>query len=188
MGAHVPERSCVVTRERGAPADLVRLVVAPDGLVHVDYRARLPGRGAWVTPKRSVIEQLEKKPRMLTRAFRRAVRTDGLLERIRAANAKALADALSLAARSGCLHGGKDRVRLALADGALAVLLAADASPRLAADLERRSGERLAVPLDWNSERLGAHVGKGPRSALAILPGKPGAAVLRELRRFSELR
>ena len=188
MAGHIPERTCVVTREKGPPQRFVRLVLGPDGVVHVDYRGRLPGRGAWVSARRDAVAKLEAKPRILSRALRGAGDTRGLLDRVRAANEAALADALSLAARSGALHGGKDRVRLALSSGALGLALAADASPRLVEDLRRRAGNRPVVEVGWSAVELGALVGKGPRAALAVLPGKPGAAVLRELRRFSELR
>ena len=188
MAGHTPERTCVVTREKGPPKRFVRLVRGPDGVVYVDYRARLPGRGAWVLPRRDALEKLEAKPRILNRALRGPADTSGLLERVRVANVAALQDALSIAARSGALHGGKDRVRLALGAGALGVALAADASPRLVEDLRRRAGGRPVLAVGWTAAELGALVGKGPRAALAVLAGKPGAAVLRELRRFSELR
>ncbi len=188
MAGHTPERTCVVTREKGPPQRFVRLVLGPDGVVHVDYRARLQGRGAWVLPRREVVAKLEAKPRILNRALKAPGDTGGLLDRVRSANLAALQDALTLAARSGALHGGQERVRLALSSGALGVVLAADASPRLAEDLRRRSGDRPALAVRWSAAELGAQVGKGPRAALAVLPGKAGTAVLRELRRFSELR
>ena len=42
-----PIRTCVACRKRVARADLLR-VVARDGLLVVDERGVLPGRGAWV--------------------------------------------------------------------------------------------------------------------------------------------
>ncbi len=180
---------CVVTRERHPQDELVRLVLAPDGSVAVDYRARLPGRGAWVLPRRAELEKLERRPGMLTRHLGPDLDGGGLLEQVRAANLRATLDALTLAMRAGVLVGGKDGVRGALAsDKALAVVLASDCSPRLAEDLRRRAEPKLVVELPLDSNALGARVGKGARSALALLRSKPGRKLLRELHRIDTLR
>ena len=42
-----PQRTCVACRQTKNKKQLVRYVVAPDGAVLVDYRQRLPGRGAY---------------------------------------------------------------------------------------------------------------------------------------------
>ena len=46
---HSPERTCVLTRRKGARGDLIRLALGPDGTVAPDVRARAPGRGAWIS-------------------------------------------------------------------------------------------------------------------------------------------
>jgi len=46
---HVPVRTCVACGAKGAKFDLVRLALDPvDGLIRVDARQQLPGRGAYV--------------------------------------------------------------------------------------------------------------------------------------------
>ena len=46
---HVPVRTCVVCGTKGAKFDLVRLALGPgDGLIRVDTRQQIPGRGAYV--------------------------------------------------------------------------------------------------------------------------------------------
>ena len=45
---HVPERTCILTREQAPRAALIRLALGPDGAVAPDIRARAPGRGAWI--------------------------------------------------------------------------------------------------------------------------------------------
>jgi predicted RNA-binding protein YlxR (DUF448 family)/ribosomal protein L7Ae-like RNA K-turn-binding protein len=182
------ERMCVVTRERHPQDELVRLVLAPDGSLAVDYRARLPGRGAWVLPRRETIEKLQKHPGMLTRHLGPNLDASGLLERVRAANLAATLDALTLAMRAGVLVGGKDGVRGAISsDKALAVVLASDCSPRLAEDLRRRAEPKLVVELPLGSNDLGARIGKGARASLAVLRSKPGRKLLRELHRIDSL-
>src|SRR3954453_7057853 len=46
--AHVPERTCVLTRRKAAKEELIRLALSPDCEVAPDVRARAPGRGAWI--------------------------------------------------------------------------------------------------------------------------------------------
>ena len=182
-------RSCVACRTRRSPSELIRLCVGPDGVVYPDYRARLPGRGAWVDPDRACVERLERQGKILQRAFKGPVKTAGLLERVQAANHKAVEDALSLAARSGLLQGGKERVRASLSqERAIALLLAADTSPRLKEDLRSRTREILTVELPHDKVSLGAHIGRGPRAALVVGRGRVGQNLLQELRRLQALR
>lgn len=181
---------CVVTRERRSQADLVRLVLDPQGVLQVDYRGRLGGRGAWVEPVRASVEKVEARPGVLFRSLRvKSVDSSGLLSKVQAANARAVLDGLSLSARAGALTGGKEGIRSVIASGnALAIVLALDASPRLGEELRRRAGELLVlqVPLDANA--LGAQVGKGSRAALAVRRSKPGRSLVRELHRMAALR
>ena len=44
-----PERTCIVTRTKGAPQDMIRFVLGPGDVVVPDIRRKLPGRGVWVT-------------------------------------------------------------------------------------------------------------------------------------------
>ena len=50
-----PERTCVGCRERSAKGELIRIAVAPDGF-RVDRRGTMPGRGAYVHPVRSCVD------------------------------------------------------------------------------------------------------------------------------------
>ncbi|MCP4804119.1 MAG: DUF448 domain-containing protein [Proteobacteria bacterium] len=184
------ERMCVVTRERRPPEKLVRLVLSPEGRVEVDYRGRLQGRGAWITPRRELLEKVEKHPGILTRPLKATdVDASGLLDRARAANERAFLDALSICARAGALTGGKDGVRGTISSGAaLAIVLATDASPRLCEDLKRRAEPLPVETIPLDREQLGVQVGKGPRAALAVRRGRPGRHLLIELHRMVALR
>ena len=52
-----PERRCIVTRETGPKAGLIRFVIGPDGEVTPDLAGKLPGRGLWVAADRATLEQ-----------------------------------------------------------------------------------------------------------------------------------
>ncbi|MFN3370666.1 MAG: YlxR family protein, partial [Sphingomonadaceae bacterium] len=71
-----PERTCVLTRQTGNRAGLIRLALGPDGAAWPDLGARLPGRGAWVAPDRALLADALAKGRLkaaLSRAFRAPV-------------------------------------------------------------------------------------------------------------------
>ena len=55
LEAHVPERSCILTRRTAPREELIRLALGPDGQVAPDVRARAPGRGAWIGVGREVM-------------------------------------------------------------------------------------------------------------------------------------
>ena len=64
-----PERTCVVTRQKASPEHLIRFVCGPDGVIVPDIRAKLPGRGAWVTAQAEIV-RLGVKRGVVARALR----------------------------------------------------------------------------------------------------------------------
>lgn len=180
-------RTCAVTREEHSPDDLVRVLAGPDGVVEVDYRAKLGGRGAWLLPRRDVIETAEAKPAILRRALHaEGARTEGLLERVRAANLRAVLDSLSLASRAGCIASGGEQVDSTVRAGdAIALVVATDASPKSVPEA-RPNLPILTAPLD--REALGQRIGKGPRAVLALRGSSVTRTLVRELHRMQELR
>jgi uncharacterized protein len=158
-----PVRSCILTRERAAPANLVRLVLAPDGQVLPDVRAKAPGRGAWIGVPRAELEVALAKGRLrgaLARAFKTGEITipDDLPARIEAALERGALDRLGLEARAGTLLTGNDRIEAAARSGQLRALFhAADAGEdgrrklaqawRVGSDREGSDLKGLALPV-----------------------------------------
>ncbi|GAA4004080.1 DUF448 domain-containing protein [Sphingomonas humi] len=130
---HTPERTCILTRRTADKAELIRLVLGPDGQVHPDIRAKAPGRGAWIGVTRPELETALAKGKLkaaLARAFRtQAVEiAPDLPDRIEQALARAALDRLGMEARSGTLTSGSDRIEQAARMGKVHLLLfAADA-------------------------------------------------------------
>ncbi|MDR6868609.1 putative RNA-binding protein YlxR (DUF448 family) [Microbacterium resistens] len=67
-------RTCVGCRARASRSALIR-VVAQDGVLVVDERAALPGRGAWVHPAPECVDTALRR-----RAFARALRVPAPLD------------------------------------------------------------------------------------------------------------
>jgi predicted RNA-binding protein YlxR (DUF448 family) len=131
--AHVPERTCVLTRRKGTKDELIRLALAPDGTVHPDVRARAPGRGAWIGVPRAELDEANAKGK-LKAALQRAFKTNNVTvpadlgEKTEAALRQAALDRLGMEARSGNLVNGSDRIENAARSGKVHMLIhAADA-------------------------------------------------------------
>ncbi len=181
----------MVTRESGPPSAFVRVLLGPDGRVEVDYHAKLGGRGAWLAPRRDVIATAEAKPGMLARALQveGGCDTAGLLDRVRAANERAVGEMLSLSARAGALASGAEQVAAGVRGGGLlGLVVASDASPQ-SLDAARGSAADLPVwTVPWDKESLGLRIGKGPRAIVGLRPAAPTRALAEQLRRMHDLR
>ena len=133
LDAHVPERSCILTRRTAPREELIRLALGPDGQVAPDVRARAPGRGAWIGVGRKALDEANAKGK-LKGALARAYKTGDidvpadLGERIETALRTQALDRLGLEARGGTLINGAERVEQAARAGKVHLLIhAADA-------------------------------------------------------------
>ncbi len=64
----IPMRSCVITKEKCAKQDLIRIVRTPIGEIVVDITGKLNGRGAYLKKDINVFEKA-KKSKALDRIF-----------------------------------------------------------------------------------------------------------------------
>ena len=66
----IPIRQCLGCRERKPKRELIRVVRAPDGGVSLDFKGKLPGRGAYICPEAACLKKAAK-----SRALERALET-----------------------------------------------------------------------------------------------------------------
>ena len=133
LDAHVPERTCILSRRTAPRDELIRLALGPNGEVAPDARARAPGRGAWIGVSRAELDQANAKGK-LKPALQRALKTNELRvpadlgERTEQALRRAALDRLGMEARAGNLINGAERVETAARAGKVHMLVhAADA-------------------------------------------------------------
>jgi uncharacterized protein len=133
LGGHTPERTCVLTRRKGARDAFIRLALGPDGTVAPDVRARAPGRGAWIAVGKARLAEAVANGK-LKGALQRAFKTGNitvppdLADRTEQALRQATLDRLGMEARSGNLVNGSERVESAARSGKVRLLIhAADA-------------------------------------------------------------
>jgi uncharacterized protein len=180
-----PLRRCIVTRESGERARLIRFVLAPDRRIVPDLAAKLPGRGMWLSARADVIETACAKG-----AFARVARGPvtvpaDLPEFLRAGLSRRVAEYLGLARRAGQTVAGFAKAREWLVQGrAAGVIQAADGS------LEERarllSGARdiwVAWPLQ--AAALGAVFGRDHAVHVAVAPGRLAEALHIEVERLA---
>ena len=68
MPKKIPMRQCVGCREMKPKKELIRVVRSPEGVVSLDFRGKLPGRGAYVCPDPACLAKA-RKTKALERAF-----------------------------------------------------------------------------------------------------------------------
>lgn len=72
MPKKIPLRQCVGCREMKPKKELIRVVRSAEGAVSLDFRGKLPGRGAYVCPRADCLARA-RKARALERAFETAL-------------------------------------------------------------------------------------------------------------------
>ena len=68
MPKKIPMRQCVGCREMKPKKELIRVVRSPEGAVRLDFKGKLPGRGAYVCPDAECLKRA-KRSKALERAF-----------------------------------------------------------------------------------------------------------------------
>ena len=68
----IPQRQCVGCREMKDKKALIRVVRSPEGTISLDFKGKLPGRGAYVCPNPECLKKA-RKSRALERAFDMAI-------------------------------------------------------------------------------------------------------------------
>jgi len=189
---HKPQRSCLGCRAALQRDALVRYVATPDGSVTVDYRQRLPGRGAYTCLDRACLEQAVRR-HQFQRALRRdvlQVDADRLCAELLGQIRERIINLLGMARKSGQVVSGSSLVldRLTGVDPVVLVLAADDMSQAIA---ERVAGKAQATAVAFyrmfDKELLGQVLGKGERSVVALKSGALAEAIRSELERFKRI-
>lgn len=184
------DRMCIVSRDILPTDRLIRFVVAPDGQVVPDLKRNLPGRGAHVEAKRSVLETAVRKS-LFKRAFKGEGRAgEDLSDVVDALLVRSALGAFGLCRKAGQLSAGAAKVDAELRSGkALALLQARDGSPdgrrkmegaRHAAALSGRGGEVQVFTL-FTTDEMSLALGRANVVHAAVLAGHAGAALVSRL-------
>ena len=180
-----PLRRCIVTRERGERARMLRFVVSPDRRLTPDLLAKLPGRGIWLSARRDVVETARARGAFARAAKGAVTLPPDLAGLIETGLVRRVTDLLGLARRAGQAVSGFQKAREWLTAGrAGLVVQAADGSP----DERDRflSGARtMPVVTPLSAQALGAVFGRDHVVHAIVARGRLAEALAIETERLA---
>ena len=188
------ERRCIVTRASHSPDGLMRFVRAPDGSVVADLKHNLPGRGAWVTARRSLVAEAVRKG-LFKRAFKNEVQvTEDLPDQVTALLAQRARESVSLANKAGEAVAGFTKVEAALRSGQVVGLIAAsdgadDGRNKLKNLVKSIGSDHKSAVLCFSgldSTDLGLAFGRSHVIHAALMDGPAARAALARLQRLND--
>ncbi len=162
---------------------MIRFVIGPEARVVPDVKAKLPGRGLWLSARREVLETA-----MARRVFAKAARQPvvvpvDLAQRVDDLLVRHVLDLVGLGRRAGVVVLGYEKIFAALKAGQISFLIEAhDGSP--AKGLRRLSDELPVVRL-FSVCALGAAVGKLEVVRLALKKSNMAKTLLLEASRLA---
>ena len=189
---HKAQRSCLGCRQVFDQNGLVRYVLSPQGEILVDYRHKLPGRGAYTCLDRSCIESAVKR-RQFDRAFRSNIRDLDpavLREAVRQQIRERILNLLGMARKSTNVISGSSLVMDSLGGrtGLALVLMADDVSAAIGEKVSAKAA-MAGIPCFrlFDKGILGQVLGKGERSVVALKDGLLAESVKTELSRYENI-
>lgn len=186
------QRTCIVTRAKLPPDELMRFVLSPDGEVVPDLKRKLPGRGVWVQATATALAEAIRR-KAFARGFKEAATTPAdLTERVDALLEKDALQSLSMANKAGLVTAGAFKVEAEIASQTPAALIhASDGSPdgarKLAAALKRRGETTVETPRIelFASAQLDLALGRANVIHAALRKGAASGAFLARCRRLA---
>jgi predicted RNA-binding protein YlxR (DUF448 family) len=185
------ERSCVACRKKGAQQEFVRYVVDPDERIVVDYRSRLPGRGAYTCFERNcIIGALEQGG--FERAFRRKLRpiaSDEFFADVKSAISQRIFGLLGIARKAGSVVSGTSQLMAAFGRQEVQYLFVAEDASDNAGDKMIRLAEQQGVgSARYASQQLlGQISGRENRNCLGIKDKQFADLLALEVKRLQQI-
>jgi len=189
---HRAVRTCLGCRQSGQREELVRYVVSPSGDLLVDYRGRLPGRGAYTCRKKACLEQA-----VVRRQFQRSLKQGDLQvdseilqgELVRQIRLR-IVNLLGICRKAGLVSSGSNLVLAGMDQGMRfqLLLLANDVSEGIGKKLRQRA-DRCGLKC-WSlfdKAELGQPLGRIERSVIAIEPSALGKELQHELQCYEDI-
>jgi len=183
-----PLRRCIVTREVLPKESLIRFVIGPAGDLVPDISGKLPGRGLWVKAERAVLAKAVAK-NLFAKAARQSVNVPAdLVDRTVALLSQRCLDLIGLAQRAGQAICGFEKVRDALRNRRVGIVLAAaDGAADGRGKLKALAGALPILALFTGAE-LSASLGRGNVVHAAMAPGRLAERLIAESARLTGLR
>jgi predicted RNA-binding protein YlxR (DUF448 family) len=183
-----PERKCLVTGEVLPKNQLLRFVVGPDDIVVPDVAEKLPGRGLWVCPRRSVIDKAVRSNLFSKGAKKPVKANDDLSSLVEELLTARVIELLSLARKSGNAIAGFEKVKAVLVnETALILLQASDGSPSQKGKLRPPSGENRYISC-LSGQEMGLAFGRENVIHAALTAGGLTRRVVEDAAKLADVR
>ena len=183
-----PQRSCLSCRKTTDKNRLLRFVLAPDRMLVPDLQSRLPGRGAYTCFTESCLRTAVTR-KQFARAFKAEVLTGSpneLVALVTGLMEERIASYLALANKAGKIVSGSESVTEMLArhtPGAICIArdISSDIGEKMIYLADRSGAAHFSL---FDKEKLGALLGKAPRSVVAVERGGFSESILKEFERY----
>ena len=188
-------RTCIVSRAKLDPDELLRFVLSPDGLVVPDLKRKLPGRGVWVQATATAVAEAVRR-KAFARGFKAPAQApDDLASQVDALMEKDALQSLAMCNKAGLVTAGAFKVETEIARETPAALIhARDGSPdgvrKLSGALGRRGEAAKATPRVelFASSQLDLALGRANVIHAALRKGAASDAFLARCRRLAHYR
>ncbi len=190
-----PNRTCVATRAVLPVDQLIRFVPDPEGRLTPDIRARLPGRGVWVTATRAALDEAIRR-----KAFARSLKApvtvpQDLADQVDALLAADARQSLAMANKAGFVVAGFGKVETAIGRGHVTALVVAsdggdDGRRKIQQAVKRAHGSAGSIPVVslFASHELDLALGRENAIHAALLVGTASDAFVKRCRRLEIFR
>jgi len=186
---HGPERTCIGCRGVFIKDELVRIVAGPSGIV-IDYREKLPGRAAYICPRRECIRKALSKEG-LSKALRLKVRIPSIEEFMNALAASMegkIKSLIAMSAKAGKSAAGYSAVQDALEKGRVKMLLyAQDISDGTREKVTHAGAESLRRATVFTRDELGRLLNRELIGVIGIEDKGFADAIWKETERLKDL-
>jgi predicted RNA-binding protein YlxR (DUF448 family) len=185
-----PERTCAVTGLKGPPEAMIHFCLSPEGAVVPDLRRRLPGRGVWVSARKSIVDQAARRQVFSKRFKTKALAAPDLASLVERLLEEEALQFLSIVNKAGQVVAGAFKVEAAIREGPIAGLIhASDASNHGVVKLDRLiAGQATARINLFSSSQLDLALGRTNVIHAALREGAASAAFLIRAQRLAYYR
>jgi predicted RNA-binding protein YlxR (DUF448 family) len=193
-----PERTCAVTRAKLAPEELIRFVRGPDGSIVPDIANRLPGRGVWLSCRKSIVAEAVRRNVFAKSLKKAATASPDLADLVERLLMNRTASALSFAVKAGQVLAGFTKVENAIDKGeAVALIHASDAAADGRSKLDRKfkamraelaPGREPEFVTELTNDELSLAMGRSHVVHAALTKGGAAQNFIREAGRLQRYR
>ena len=190
------ERTCIVTRLVGDPSELIRFVAGPDGQIVPDLKGNLPGRGVWVTAKKSLVAEAVKKLQFARGLKKSVITSPDLPDLVEDLLRDAALGALGFSKKAGECLTGSGKVEGSIRAGrAIGVLHANDGAEdglrklsQATFSVEEQGGPRIKIWRVFSSSQMNMAFGATNVIHAALIEGGAARNCLHRVIQLSKYR